>query len=1098
MSKKLAVIFAALLLPVLLMAQVTTSSLTGVVLDDAQEPVPGATVVAVHTPSGTVYGTVTRADGTYRISNMRVGGPYTVTFSFLGYQSQVVEEIVLSLGETYNLTGSIAESTLQLDEIIVSGELDRTFNQERTGASTNITSEGIGRVPTISRSINDLTKLTPQSSGTSFAGRDNRFNNYTIDGSVYNNNFGLGSSQFAGGNPVSLDAIEEVQINLAPYDVRQGGFTGASVNAVTRSGTNQYRATGYYFYRNQDFLGTEIGDVTINVDDSFTRTVGFSAGGPIIKNKLFFFVSAEQEEADNPGDSRLALRPGQTPDNTQISRVPIDRAEFVRAQLREIYGYEAGNFENIPFGNQAVRLNARLDYNINQNHRAMLRFNQFDSFRDVNINGNSIRGFPSSERYRNTNRFGPEGLTFRNGNYSVDNIITSLVGELNSTFGNNISNSFNVGYTTITDPQRSVPGGNDPFPMIEVLEPDENGQLLYYLTMGDELFTVGNLLENNVFNVTNTTTYFAGRHTFTGGINFEYMTFANAFNPTWNSWYRFQSYDDFVAAVIDRNPAVRPSHFAIGFTYDAENPTTLPLDEVNFAQLGVFFQDEFQVNSDLKVTAGLRIDMPFYPIDAPRNTAVDALNLSIPNPNGGDAITPDVSSFPGVNPLISPRVGFNWDVFGDRNTQVRGGTGVFSGRLPFVWVSNQINANGVMRGQQGLYAADWGVGGNPSWNGFQSDVNAYRPDPSSIAVAVPSQLNITADDFKLPQVWRSNIAVDHRLPFDVIGNLEIIYSQDYNSPLAVNLAHQPTGSVARVGGNEYPLYTSFIPGAEGTNLREVYYLTNINSGSYFAVTAGAEKTFDFGLYASAYYTRSVSRDYGLIGGSQAQSLWPNVAQVDRNNPETGFSRFDTPNRIVAQLAYTTESLLQDFPTRVSLIYVGGDQGRFSYTYDGNFGDGTGVRLMYVPRDQADAQLIPITDDDGNVTRTVAQQWSALNDFIEQDAYLRENRGKVTERNGALLPWLHRVDVRFSQDVRVYGSNRVQLTFDILNFGNLLNNEWGVSKSTNTQTPMQYRGVDAQGNAQFTVNVNDGAETFRENINISNTWSAQFGIRYLFN
>jgi hypothetical protein len=1098
MYNKFLLFLTALLLPVMLMAQVTTSSLTGVVVDEVQEPVPGATVVAVHTPSGTTYGTATRADGTYRISNMRVGGPYTVTFSFLGYQSQVVEEVFLTLGETYNLTGSIAESSFQLDEVLVSGQLDRTFNQERTGASTSIGAEGIARVPTISRSINDLTKLTPQSSGTSFAGRDNRFNSYTIDGSVYNNNFGLGASQFAGGNPVSLDAIEEIQINLAPYDVRMGGFTGASVNAVTRSGTNQYRGTGYFFYRNQDFLGTKIGDATINVDDSFTRTVGFSVGGPIIKNKLFFFVSAEQEEADNPGDSRLALRPGQTPDNTQISRVPLDQAQFVREQLRQLYGYDAGAFENIPFGNEALRLNARLDYNINRNHRAMLRFNQFDSFRDVNINGNSIRGFPARDRYRNTNRFGPEGLTFRNGNYSVDNVIQSIVAELNSTFGNSISNSFNIGYTSITDPKRSVPGDNNPFPMIEVLQPDENGQRLYYMTMGDELFTVGNLLDNNVFNVTNTTTYFAGQHTFTGGINFEYMTFANAFNPTWNSWYRFQTYDDFVAAVINRDPNVRPSHFAIGYTFDVDNPTKLPLDEVNFAQLGLFLQDEFQVNSNLKVTAGLRVDMPFYPIDAPRNPAVEALNLSIPNPRGGSTINPDVSSFPGINPLISPRLGFNWDVYGDRRTQVRGGTGVFSGRLPFVWVSNQINANGVMRGQRGLYANDWGVDGNPNWNGFQSDVNAYRPDPATLSATIPSQLNITADDFKLPQVWRSNIAVDHRLPFDIIGNLEIIYSQDYNSPLAVNLAHQPTGNVARIGGNEYPLYTSFIPGAEGTGLREVYYLTNINSGSYFSVTTGAEKTFDFGLFASAYYTRSVARDYGLIDGSQAQSLWPNVAQVDRNKPETGFSRFDTPNRIVAQLAYSTESLLQNFPTRVSLIYVGGDQGRYSYTYDGNFGDGTGVRLMYVPRDLADAQLIPIVDENGNVTRTVEQQWASLNAYIEQDDYLSNNRGEVTERNGALLPWLHRVDVRISQDVKVYGSNRIQLTFDVLNFGNLLNNEWGVSKAPITRTPVRYRGVDAQGNAQFTVNVNDGVESFRQNINISNTWSAQFGIRYLFN
>ena len=1082
---------------------VTTASLTGLVTDDTDETLPGASVVAVHTPSGTTYGTSTRSDGSYRISNMRVGGPYTITFSFVGFRSYIVEDVYLSLGETYNLRGRLASTAIDLDELVVTAIEDRIFNQERTGASTSITSDRIMTIPTISRSIEDLTALTPQSRGSSFAGRDNRFNNYTIDGNVYNNNFGLGTQQYAGGNPISLDAIEEVQVNLAPYDVRQGGFTGASVNAITKSGTNLFRGNLYAYYRNQDLIGDRIGDNELSVADSFTRILGFSLGGPIIQDKLFFFVSLEQEEADNPGDNRLALRPGQTPDGQQISRVPLAQAEFVRDQMSQLYGYNTGGFEQIGFGNEALRLNARLDYNISNRHRAMIRFNRFDSFRDISVNGNSIRGFPSSQRYFNTNRFGPEALTFRNNNYSVDNVITSIVGEINSTLGDNLANSFNIGYTWITDPQRSVPGSNDPFPMIEVLEPDASGQLLYYMTMGDELFTVGNLLENDVFSVSNNLTYFGGRHTITGGFNFEYMTFANAFNPVWNSWYRYQTYDDFVESVINQNPNVRPSHFAIGFTYDEDNPTTLPLDEVNFAQVGLFIQDEFMINPDFKVTAGLRVDLPFYPIDSPRNTRVEDLNLSIPNPRGGDNITPDVSAFPGINPLWSPRIGFNWDLRGDRTSQLRGGTGIFSGRLPFVWISNQINANGVMRGQRGYYADDWGTGSVPQWSGFKSDVNAYRPDPATLDAEIPNQLNITADDFKLPQVWRSNIALDQRLPYGFIGTFEVIYSKDFNSPLAVNLAHRPTGAVANVAGNSYPIYTQQLPGAEGTPLREVYYLTNINSGSYWSVTMGLEKNFSNGLYTSFNYTRSQARDYGLIGGSQAQSLWPNVAIRDRNNPETGFSRNDAPNSIVAVVSYDTRTISRNNLTRFSLVYAGGDQGRFSYTYGGNFGDGNGVRLMYVPESIADAQLVPIVSD-GNVVSTVEQQWQALNAYIDQDDYLSQNRGSITERNGAKLPWLHRVNFRVSQDVNLFrGQHKIQLTFDVLNIGNLINDEWGVSKTPIQSNLMQYRGMDAQGNAQFTVNNAPGStapptESFRQNININNTWSAQFGVRYMFN
>lgn len=1095
-------LFAAIwmVVPIIAYGQgVTTSSLTGVVLDDTGETLPGANVTAVHEPSGTTYGTTTRTDGSYRISNMRVGGPYTIRISFVGFNTFVAEEVFLRLGETYNQSAVLSADDIELDELVVTALGDRVFNQERTGASTNVTSDRIASVPTITRSINDLTKLTPQSSGTSFAGRDNRFNNYTVDGNVYNNNFGLGDAQFAGGNPISLDVIEEVQINLAPYDVRQGGFTGANVNAITRSGTNAFRGTGYIFYRNQDLIGTSIGDNEITIDDSYTRTIGASVGGPILRDRLFFFFNIEQEEADNPGDNRRALRPGETPDGAQISRVPLEQAQFVRDQIRSLYGYDPGTFENIAFANEALRINARLDFNINSNHRAMVRFNSFDSFVDNFVNGNSIRGFPGSERYRNTNRFGAEALTFRNAHYSTDSRVTSLVAELNSTLGNNLANSFQIGNTWSTPQQRSVPGGNV-FPMIEIMEPQGGNPNVYYMSLGNELFTVGNLLENDTFSVSNTLTYFTGRNTITAGANFEYMTFANAFNPVWNSWYRFASYDDFVASVIDGDTSVRPSHFAIGYTYDENNPTTLPLDEVSFAQVGLYVQNEFQVTRDLKLTAGLRVDLPFYPIDAPRNEAVEGLNLSIPNPRGGSNINPDVSAFPGVNPLWSPRLGFNWDVFGDRSTQLRGGTGVFSGRLPFVWISNQVNANGVTRGQRGYFADDWGTGDAPEWQGFQADPNFYRPDPSTLSATIPSQINVTADDFKLPQVWRSNFAVDQRLPLDIIGTLELIYSRDYNSPLAVNLAHQRTGNSVRVGNEQLDIYTQQLPGAEGTSLREVYYLTNINEGSYFSANFGLERDWEFGLFTSFNYTWSRARDYGLIGGSQAQSLWPSVARDDRNNPEAGYSRFDTPNRIVAQAAYDTRIFSSQFPTRFSLIYVGGDQGRYSYTYSGSFGDGSGVRLMYVPVDFSDSQLIDRVDNNGDVVRTAEEQWADLNRFIENDPYLSGRRGEFTERNGALLPWLHRFDLRISQDA-AFREHRMQFTIDILNVGNLINDTWGVSRSPVQTNPMQYVGADDNGNAQFVVNYPSSGElnqSFRDNININNTWSAQVGVRYLFN
>lgn len=764
--------------------------------------------------------------------------------------------------------------------------------------------------------------------------------------------------------------------------------------------------------------------------------------------------------------------------------------------MSSLYGFNTGSFESIPFANEALRLNARLDYNINNNHRAMVRFNRYDSFNDVLVNGNSIRG--AVPRFSSTNRFGPEALTFRNTHYSNDNVITSLVGELNSTFGNNVSNNFRAGYTWVTDPQRSVPGGQT-FPMIEVLEPREGDPNVYYMSLGNELYTVGNLLENNTFSISNALTWFTGKNTITAGANFEYMTFANAFNPKWNSWYRYATYDDFVASVINQDQSVRPAAFGIGYTYDVDNPTTLPLDEVNFAQVGLYVQNEFLVNPDLKLTAGLRVDLPFYPVDAPANPAVDALNLSIPNPRGGDNITPDVSAFPSVNPLWSPRLGFNWDVSGDRSTQIRGGTGIFSGRLPFVWISNQVNANGVTRGLYTYQADDWGTGGNPQWQGFRDDVDYYRPDPASVEAEIPGQVNVTADDFKLPQVWRSNLAIDQRLPGGLIGTIEAIYGLDFNSPLAVNLAHRPSGESVNVAGHEYRLFEQEISMSDGSDsgINEIYYLSNINKGSYVSLNLGLEKTWDFGLFATLNYTWSRSRDYGLIGGSQAQSLWPNVVRDDRNNPEEGFSRFDTPNRIIAQVSYDTRVFSQNNLTRFSLVYVGGDQGRYSYTYSGNFGDNaSGVRLMYVPNSFEDAQLIDIEGG-----RSAQEQWTDLNNFIEQDPYLSDMRGEVTERNGAKLPWLHRIDFRVSQDVNIFrGQHKLQLTFDVLNVGNLIDSSWGVSRLPLDSNPMVYQGPDAGGNAQFTVasDVASGAESFIDNVSINNTWSAQFGVRYLFN
>lgn len=1100
------IIFFGLIGQVTFAQGVTTSNMSGTVVNEAGNPLVGADVVAVHEPSGSVYGATTNSDGVFNVIGLRPGGPYKVSIQYMGYASKTTSNIRLQLGQTFQLNAQLMPSSIDLQEVEVKHDRNALFSSDRMGVSVNLDANAINDLPTINRSIDDFTRLTPQSNGTSFAGRDNRFNNYTVDGNIYNNNFGLGSGQFAGTNPISIDAIEEVQVNLTPFDVREAGFTGANVNAITRSGSNTTEASAYSFFRNQSLIGATVAGNDLVIDDSRNRIIGARVGGPIIKNKLFYFLSAEYEDELNPGDARRAARPGLEPDGLTISRVPADQLDDVRANLLSLYGYDAGDYENKTFSSNAMRFNLRFDYNINKRNKAFVRMNHFRSSSDIQINGNSLRYLPGGLRLRNTDRFGVEAMNFRNSDYSTDRNITSVVGELNSALSSNLSNTVNVGFTSITDPKRGIPGGQV-FPFIEVLEPDASGNLLYYMSMGNELFSVGNLLENRVFNITDNLTYYSGKHTVTAGFNFEYMTFQNAFNPVFNGFYRYNSFDNFYRSVIQGDASVRPDAFAQGFAFDgSSNP---PVDEIAFSQVGVYLQDKFKVNNKFTVTAGLRVDMPFYPSDLPRNERLEEFNVF--NPITRDSMPVDVSQLPGINPIISPRLGFNWSPLDDNKLQIRGGAGIFSGRFPFVWVSNQVNANGVTRGGYGISNPNqWGTNNNPEWDGFQSDVTYYRPDTENLESQVTRAVNLTDQNFKLPTIFRSSLAADYDLGNNFFFTVEGIYSRDINTPISVNVSLSDSNQLNwnEYGGNgDTRGYWANSSAAFPGQFNDAFLLTNAQSnGDYYALTAQMRKDFyfskflnrDHSLSTMVAYTRSRARDYGLEGGSQAASLWSIVVAENRNDPEISFTRFDQPNRLLANVTYKVAGLT------ASVLYIGGEAGRYSYTYSGNIGDGQ-QRLMYIPNSASEVNLIDIVNSDGNVVATAAQQWAAIDDFISQDKYLSANRGSIAERNGALLPWLHRFDLRFMYDIKTDKNNKhkFQLTFDVLNFGNLINNDWGVQRIPTNRQLLQYRGVDANGAPQFTANFIAGTTEFPETsdrpiFDISQVWSAQIGLRYIFN
>ncbi|PRD46481.1 TonB-dependent receptor [Sphingobacterium haloxyli] len=1061
---------------------VTTAQISGKI-DTENGPSAGASVTAVHEPSGTKYQIQSNSEGRFTLSNLRIGGPYFVLVSHVAYQPHKVDNITLSLGQDLYLP-IVISGGMQLDEVVVNGAGDNLMNAQRGGTALNISREAMETMPTVSRSINDLTKAIPQSNGTSFGGANSRFNNYTIDGNIYNNNFGVTGGQFAGSNPISLDAIEEVQINLAPFDVRQGGFTGANVNAVTRSGSNRFTGSVYHYLRNDQMTGDKSFEERLNKGDSENKITGFRLGGPIIKDKLFFFVNYEQEDQLAPGNNKRALREGESPDPTRnIIRVPFERAQYVQEKLQELYQYNTGNFENYPFANNSKRFNARLDWNINDKHKMFVRFNDYKQFRNVQSNNNSLSYLPSSVSITGS-RNGSEGLNFFNSTYTNNIRVRSITGELSSILSNRISNQFSIGYSSVEDPRRGVPGGQS-FPFIDVLEPDADGQLKYYFSVGNELFTVGNVVSNNTFNITNNTHIVLENHFVTAGVNFEYMTFENAFNPMFNGYYRYSSYDDFVRAVIDRDPTVQPYAFAQGYSYG--DPTVPPVDATRFAQLSLYGQDEFRPLSNLKLTLGLRADMPFYPISLPQNDRL--LQFELTDPRDGSTVIPDVSQLPKAKLVLSPRFGFNYDVFEDRSMQIRGGTGIFLGRIPFVYISNQVNRNGVTRGGYGLTGDDFVADPRP----FNPDVDVYRPDPSTLEEQVSNEINLTDKNFSLPKIWRSTLALDKTLPGGFVASVEGIFSMDMKQVTAENLVlPEPHGYFQ--GADPRPYYTS---STTSNTFSNVYMLRNAEkNGYYYSLTFLLNKRLWRGMTGNVAYTHSRAKDYGFNGGAQAAEIWPRTVRENRNNPELGYSNTHYPHRLMGWLSYKTGN------TTVSVFYDAG-QGVYSYTYQGNFGDGAN-RLLYIPNSASELRFEEFAVNDEVYT---AQRQAALLDaFIDQDPYLKKRRGQYAERNAAKYPWNHTFDLRIVQDLniaRIKATNhRLQLSLDVLNIGNLFNSNWGGRKTTDFAQLLSYREVNANQEPVYRIRLANGTnepptETFRNSVSLSNTWRAQVGIRYIF-
>lgn len=1102
-------------------AQVTTSSLTGSVSDTNGEALIGATVLATHQPSGTEYGTTTQVNGRYTIPNMRVGGPYLIKVSYVGYKEQTFENVFLNLGVAGTINARLADEATELQEVMVTSDRGDIFSAERTGAAASFGTDNINSLPTISRTVNDIVKYNAYSNGRSFAGQDARFNNFSIDGSVFNNGFGLGNSAQAGGRtgttPVSLDAFDEIQVAIAPYDVRQSGFAGANINVVTRSGTNNVSGSVYHLFRNSKLVGDEVNGLTlpnINVDE---KTSGFRVGGPIIKNKLFFFVNGEQFKSSTPALQWVLAGPGATGNVSRVTRADMeDLANFMRTNFQ----WDAGRLDNFNNGITSQKALVRFDYNINQSHKLAVRYSYHESESDVvisNSNSSNTAGFGNRTGVPTGSYGGDLALSPENTGYVITDNTNSVAVELNSSFGSKIANRFIATYNHQNEDRRYK---SRLFPTIEIQEPNSNTT---YTTLGFDPFTPNNKLRYATLNISNNFTYFAGAHTITAGLAYERFKSDNLFFPVSNGLYVYNSIADFKAAALDfiNNPNATTSPVPVdryNLRYSLLPNGVEPWQVLQASTYSAFVQDEFQLNERLRLTAGLRADVFAYNDETAEdftNPVVGALTFT---DEEGKPFRVNTGAFPDNRLLLSPRIGFNYDVKGDQSTQIRGGTGIFVSRIPQVLVSNQLGNNGVNT------ALISGTGTGYPFRLSPADLpDAVRPDPTAVDISTlpPYVVNATDPNLRYPSLWKSSIAIDQRLPLGFIATAEFIYNKTLQGLryVDVNLREPNRNFEGADKRDRFPTYGSNssnpanavnVARFYNTAVTNVFVLRNTTEGESYTATFKVEKPVVKGLGGMLGYTYGQARDIQSVG-STVQANAPTVR--GQNYLDLAFADSDLRHRIVGFANYRLQYGGEVGGATMFTVGMVANSGRkFSHTYTNDLnGDGQVNDLIYIPNSSAEITFAPIITN-GVTVFTPEQQAAAWDAYVEQDEYLRSRKGQYAERNAGELPWLTQFDVSVVQEFYVKvgkTKNTIQLRADILNFGNLLNNSWGVGYQTTTTQPLTIaatnnpnptyrmgtqRVTGPNGDPQ-TVLVRD---SFAKSINVDNAWQAQIGIRYIFN
>ncbi|SKB90927.1 Carboxypeptidase regulatory-like domain-containing protein [Sphingobacterium nematocida] len=1078
-------------------AQVTTSSMTGVVTESAGQATVGATIKATHMPSGTAYSGSANSAGRFNLANMRVGGPYRVEVTYVGQNPIVYEDVYLQLGQAFVLNPIFGDVANALEEVTVTGS---RIKSEKNGTATVVGRSQIENLPSINRSINDLTRLTPQANGTAIGGGNYRANNFTVDGANFNNQFGIGQNMPANGSPISVDAIEQIVVNVTPFDVRQSGFTGAAVNAVTRSGRNEFFGSAFYTGRSDQQQGTRVKDKQVAFNEMNEKQYGFSLGGPIIKNKLFFFVNLEQNKTTEPGptkiaDDRDARQYGQG--NTNIARPTYQFLDDVRNYLTNTYGYDPGAYQGYSNKSNNDKIFAKIDWNIADNHKVNFRYNQVKGKSPSNIS-NSFTGSGIS----NLSRTGSNALHFGNSNYFSETNLYSGVAEYNGKWGNT-NNTVRIAYVNQNEP-RSIAGSD--FPLVDIKDGDN-----IITTFGYEPFSYGNLRDVETITAYWDGNYTLGKHDFTYGAQYETSITKNGFQRFGAGYYLFNSWDDFVNGN-------KPANYVLTYPLTEDGSQAFP--SFRFDQYSFFLQDQYTVNSKLKFMGGIRFELPTYPNVDEMKTHPLVADLTFAN-----GLKLNTGAMPKSQLLISPRIGFNYDAMGDRSLIFRGGTGIFTGRIPFVWIVAQSSDAGMLQATKIFQPSEM-----PDFSpDIKANYPATLPQPGTF---IPTTISAMDEKLKFPSTWKSSLAVDYSLPWGIQATVEGIYNKDINAVVAknVNLVDPTQLNISGYNDHRYiypsaakdkyinKLTTGGVVESTAVGRFDPTYMTNAKGGHYYSVTVQLQKNNWNGFSGSLAYTHSGAKNFGDGAGDQIANLWsiPPTNTGNPNDPSLGFTTNVVPHRLMGFVSYKN-NWIGKLNTSMTVFYSGSSTGRMSYVYGGDFNrdnNSNNNDLIYVPNDPSEITFVNIAASQAGSGKNYAKAYTAEEQsdmffkMIDEDDYLRSRKGKHVDRNGGVMPWRNQFDFRLSQEIVrdiAGGKNALEFYWDVFNIGNLFNSNWGVYKSSNTQLlrPQNTGSLTPDGTTKptFQIGYNNGdaiKSTTYVNESITSTYYMQFGVKFSFN